>query len=71
MACLELRVSSGKKKTYTLCQAKLKYNELVGTDEKYYKIVSDWCEANDIKIITDDMRQRFNNNKKQVAEIVF
>lgn len=63
MACLELRVSSGKKKTYTLHQAKLKYNEYVGTNEKYYKIVSDWCEANDIKIITDDMRQRFNIQK--------
>ena len=68
IACLELRVSSGKKKTYTLCQAKLKYNEYVGTNEKYYKIVSDWCEANDIKIITDDMRQRFNNNQKQIIE---
>ena len=67
MACLELRVSSGKKKTYTLCQAKLKYNEYVGTNEKYYKIVSDWCEANDIKIITDDMKQRFND-KKQIIE---
>jgi hypothetical protein len=67
IACLELRVSSGKKKTYTLCQAKLKYNEYVGTNEKYYKIVSDWCEANNIKIITDDMRQRFNN-QKQIVE---
>ena len=69
MACLELRVVSNKKKiTYTLHQAKLKYNELVGTNEKYYRIVSDWCEANDIKIVTDDMRQRFNNNQKQIIE---
>lgn len=67
MACLELRVSSGKKKTYTLCQAKLKYNEYVGTNEKYYKIVSDWCESNNIKIVTDDMKQRFNN-QKQIIE---
>ena len=67
MACLELRVSSGKKKTYTLHQAKLKYNEYVGTNEKYYKIVSDWCESNNIKIVTDDMRQRFNN-QKQIIE---
>jgi hypothetical protein len=69
MACLELRVNSNKKETtYTLHQAKLKYNKIVGTNEKYYKIVSDWCEANDIKIITDDMRQRFNNNQKQIIE---
>ena len=69
MACLELRVSSSKKETtYTLYQAKLKYNELVGTNEKYYKIVSDWCETNNIKISTDDMIQRFNNNQKQIVE---
>ena len=46
----------------------LEYNEYVGTNEKYYKIVSDWCEANNIKIVTDDMRQRFNNNQKQIVE---
>lgn len=69
IACLELRVNFSKKETtYTLHQAKLKYNELVGTNEKYYKIVSDWCESNNIKIITDDMRQRFNNNQKQIVE---
>ena len=69
MACLELRVNSSKKETtYTLHQAKLKYNELVGTNEKYYKIVSDWCETNNIKISTDDMIQRFNNNQKQIIE---
>ena len=62
MACLELRVSSKKKeKTYTLCQAKLKYNRLVGTNEKYFKIVSDWCESNNIEINTDDMKERFDN----------
>jgi hypothetical protein len=69
MACLELRVNSSKKETtYTLHQAKLKYNAYVGTNEKYYKIVSDWCESNNIKIATDDMRQRFNNNQKQIIE---
>lgn len=69
MACLELRVNFSKKETtYTLHQAKLKYNSLVGTNEKYYKIVSDWCEANNIKISTDDMIQRFNNNQKQIIE---
>ena len=69
IACLELRVNFSKKETtYTLCQAKLKYNEYVGTNEKYYKIVSDWCETNNIKIVTDDMRQRFNNNQKQTIE---
>jgi hypothetical protein len=69
IACLELRVNSSKKETtYTLHQAKLKYNEYVGTNEKYYKIVSDWCETNNIKIVTDDMKQRFNNNQKQIIE---
>lgn len=69
MACLELRVNFSKKETtYTLHQAKLKYNSLVGTNEKYYKIVSDWCEANNIKISTDDMIQRFDNNQKQIIE---
>ena len=69
MACLELRVNSSKKETtYTLHQAKLKYNELVGTNEKYYKIVSDWCETNNIKISTNDMIQRFDNNQKQIIE---
>ena len=62
IACLELRVNFSKKETtYTLHQAKLKYNEYVGTNEKYYKIVSDWCETNNIKIVTDDMKQRFYN----------
>ena len=69
MACLELRVNSSKKETtYTLHQAKLKYNEYVGTNEKYYKIVSDWCKANNIKISTNDMIQRFDNNQKQIIE---
>ena len=38
MACLELRVNFSKKETtYTLHQAKLKYNELVGTNENTIK----------------------------------
>jgi hypothetical protein len=69
MACLELRVVSSKEGvTYTLYQAKLKYNKIVGTNEKYYKIVSDWCETNNIKINTNDMIQRFDNNQKQIIE---
>lgn len=61
-ACLELRSFKQKdKQVYELHQAKLKYNELVGTNEKYYKIVSDWCKDNNIKIVTGDMNKTANN----------
>jgi hypothetical protein len=61
--CLELKsIKDNKKKDsykYELRQAKLTRNRLVGTNEKYYKIVSDWCEENDIAIVTGDMNKRF------------
>lgn len=60
VACLELRMAKKDKKvTYELRQAKLKYNNLVGTNEKYYNIVYDWCNKNDIKINTYDMEMSF------------
>ena len=61
-ACLELRaIKKENKIKYELHQAKLKYNEYVGTNEKYFKIVSDWCKDNNIKIVTGDMNKRANN----------
>lgn len=68
VACLELRTKQTKKDseiTYELHQAKLKHNAYVGTNEKYYNIVSDWCKANNIEIKTDDMNQRFNKNVQE------
>ena len=57
-ACLELRViKKDDKIRYELHQAKLKYNEYVSTNEKYFKIVSDWCKDNKIKIVTGDMNR--------------
>ena len=58
-ACLELRViKKDSKVKYELHQAKLKYNEYVSTNEKYFKIVSDWCKDNKIKIVTGDMNRK-------------
>ena len=58
-ACLELRVvKKDNKVKYELHQAKLKYNEYVSTNEKYFKIVSDWCKDNKIKIVTGDMNRK-------------
>ena len=58
-ACLELRVvKKDNKVKYELHQAKLKYNEYVSTNEKYFKIVSDWCKDNNIKIVTGDMNRK-------------
>ena len=60
VACLELRMAKKNKKiSYELRQAKLKYNNLVGTNEKYYNIVSDWCNENNIEINTNDMQVSF------------
>ncbi len=56
--CLELlKVEHKKEKKveYVLKQAKLKYNDLVGTNDEYYTIVKEWCDDNNIKIKTDDM----------------
>ena len=61
-ACLELRVTKiDKEFVYTLKQAKLKYNNYVGTNEKYHKLVSEWCESNNIKIDTYDMDPKYEN----------
>lgn len=68
IACLELRAKKNKNKSvvYELRQAKLKYNNFVGTNETYYKIVSDWCEDNQIKIETKDMEPNFKNRNLDV-----
>ena len=60
-ACLELKSIKDKKGSYKyeLRQAKLAYNRLVGTNEKYYNIVFDWCKENDIVIVTGDMNKRY------------
>ncbi len=61
-ACLELRViKKDNKVKYELHQAKLKYNEYVSTNERYFEIVTDWCKDNNIKIVTGDMNKRLNN----------
>ena len=62
VACLELRmIKKNKTITYELRQAKLKYNNYVGTNEKYYNIVSDWCQTNKIEVKTHDMNATFTN----------
>ena len=59
-SCLELRVSTkNKKNVYELHQAKLKYNNYVGTNERYFNIVTDWCNDNNIEIKTHDMNKNF------------
>ena len=68
VACLELRTRQIKKDseiTYELHQAKLKHNAYVGTNEKYYNIVSDWCQNNQIEIKTEDMNKCFKNETKE------
>lgn len=74
VACLELRTKQTKKNskiTYELHQAKLKYNAYVGTNEKYYNIVYDWCQANNIEIKTNDMDVNFKDTNKVVEEYLF
>ena len=59
-ACLELRSFKQKdKQVYELHQAKLKYNNYVGTNERYFNIVTDWCKDNNIEIKTHDMNKNF------------
>ena len=66
VACLELRmIKKSGKVAYELHQAKLKYNNYVGTNVKYYSIVSEWCVDNNIKIRTNDMEPNF----KEVKEV--
>lgn len=59
-ACLELRQFKNKGEyVYELHQAKLKYNSYVGTNERYFNIVTDWCKENNIEIKTHDMNKNF------------
>ena len=59
-ACLELRQFKNKGEyVYELHQAKLKYNNYVGTNERYFNIVTDWCNDNNIEIKTNDMNKNF------------
>lgn len=56
--CIELKKHKNpetKKYEYTIVQAKLRYNELVGKKEFYYNIVKDWATKHNIKINTYDM----------------
>ena len=56
--CIELNKHKNpetKKYEYTIVQAKLRYNELVGKKEFYYNIVKNWADKHNIKINTYDM----------------
>ena len=56
--CIELNKHKNpetKKYEYTIVQAKLRYNELVGKKDFYYNIVKDWATKHNIKINTYDM----------------
>ena len=56
--CIELNKHKNpetKKFEYTIVQAKLRYNELVGKKEFYYNIVKEWADKHNIRINTYDM----------------
>ena len=63
--CIELKKHKNpdtKKFEYTIVQAKLKYNELVGKKEFYYNIVKEWADKHNIAIDTYDMKV-YDENK--------
>ena len=56
--CIELtkhKNKETKKYEYTIVQAKLRYNELVGKKDFYYNIVKEWADKHNIRINTYDM----------------
>ena len=56
IACIELRPIKDKgKKTYSIVQAKLKYNKLVNTDANMYNKIYNWAVENNLIIDTPDM----------------
>ena len=63
--CIELKKHKNpdtKKFEYTIVQAKLRYNELVGKKEFYYNIVKEWADKHNISIDTYDMKV-YDENK--------
>lgn len=56
IACIELRPIKEKgRKTYSIVQAKLKYNKLVNTDANIYNKIYNWAVENNLIIDTPDM----------------
>ena len=70
--CLELRKHKNKqtnKMEYTIVQAKMQYNNLVGNNQEYYNKVVDWATRNNIKIDTHDMQVQ-NVHRVEHAELI-